>query len=115
MHRAVFSTRNTTILHSVYFTKEAYVLMAVVTVFAIDGILHLMVQNVQNQRLLKELFGFHQPKSTPIVTVILKATLARFLKVTYVWGFGLVSEMVILACIPCLVGIVIEEVPPPQE
>jgi hypothetical protein len=63
MHRAVFSKRNTTILHSVYFTKEAYVLMAVV--FAIDGILHLMVQNVQNQRLLKELFGFPSTQVNP--------------------------------------------------
>ena len=35
-------------------TEEVYVLMAVV--FVIDGISHLMAQNVQNQRLLKELF-----------------------------------------------------------
>ena len=33
-------------------------------VFVIDGILHLMAQNVQNQRLLKELFTFHRPQST---------------------------------------------------
>ena len=77
--------------------------------FAIDGILHLMVQNVQNQRLLKELFTFARPKSTSFVTAILKATVTRFLKVTYVWGSGLasakviISEMVILVLIPCLV------------
>ena len=29
-------------------------------VFVIDGILHLIAQNVQNQRLLKELFTFHR-------------------------------------------------------
>ena len=78
-------------------------------VFAIDGILHLMAQNVQNQRLLKELFTLNRPKSTPFVTAILKATVTRFQKVTYVWGSGLagvtviVSEMVILVGIPCLV------------
>ena len=108
MHRVVFSTTSTTTLHSVCFTKEAYVLMAVV--FAIDGILHLMVQNVQNQLLLKELFTSIRPKATPIVTVILKATVTRFLKVTYVWGFGLANvrvvinlEMVTLVGVPCLV------------
>ena len=63
-------------------------------VFAIDGISHLMVQNVQNQRLLKELLGLNQPNSSPIVTAILKATVARFLKVTYVWGSGLVDRQV---------------------
>ncbi len=52
----------------------------------------------------------HRPKSIPIVTAILKATVTRFLKVTYVWGSGLVSvrvvivsEMVILVGIRCLV------------
>ena len=39
---------------------ELYVVMAVV--FAIDGILHLMAQNVQNQRLLKELFTLDRPQ-----------------------------------------------------
>ena len=63
-------------------TEEVYVLMAVV--FVIDGISHLMAQNVQNQRLLKELFTFNQPQSIPIVTAILKATVTRYLKVTYV-------------------------------
>ena len=57
--------------------------MAVV-VFATDGTLHLMAQNVQNQQLLKELFTLHQPAATPIAIAILKATVIRFLKVTYV-------------------------------
>ena len=57
-------------------------------VFAIDCILHLMAQNVQNQRLLKELFGLNRPKSTPFVIAILKVTVTRFLKVTYVWDSG---------------------------
>ena len=56
--------------------------------FVIDGILHLMALNVQNQRLLKELFTLDQPQSIPTVTAILKATVTRFLKVTYVWAFG---------------------------
>ena len=78
-------------------------------VFVIDGILHLMAQNVQNQRLLKVLFIFDPPQSTPIVTAILKVTLTRFLKVTYVWASGwesvrvVVSEMVILVTSLCLV------------
>ena len=84
-YRTVFSTRSTTTLHFVRSTKETYVLMAVV--FAIDGILHLMAQNVQNQRLLKELFTYHT-KSTYIVPVIFKATATKFLKVTYVWPSG---------------------------
>ncbi|CAB3995492.1 Hypothetical predicted protein [Paramuricea clavata] len=70
----------------VFYAGTLYVLMAIV--FAIDGILHLMVQNVQNLRLLKELFTLNRPKSTPIVTAILKATVTRFLKVTYVWDSG---------------------------
>ncbi len=78
-------------------------------VFAIDGILHLMAQNVKSQRLLMEMITLHRPKSTPIVTAILKATVTRFLEVTYVWGSGLasvrmkVSEMVILVGIRYLV------------
>ena len=75
-----------TTLHFVCSTKEISVPMAVV--FVIDGILHLMAQNVQNQRLLKELFGLYQPQSTPTVPAILKATVTRFLKVTYVWASG---------------------------
>jgi hypothetical protein len=77
--------------------------------FAIDGILHLMAQNVKSQRLSKELFTFNRPKSIPFVIAILKATVTRFLKVTYVWGSGLesvrvmVSEIVALVGIPCLV------------
>jgi hypothetical protein len=72
--------------HSVCSMQETCVLGAIV--FAIDGILHLMGQNVQNQRLLKELFTLHQCKPTPFVTAILKATVTKFLKVTYVWGSG---------------------------
>jgi hypothetical protein len=107
-YRVVFSTRSTTTLHSVFSTLEPYVLLAVL--FAIDGILHLMVQNVQNQQLLKALFTFARTSSTPFVTAILKATVTRFLKVTYVWGFGLANvrvvinlEMVTLVGVPCLV------------
>ena len=86
LFRIVFSTRSTTTPHFVCSTKEVFVLMAVL--FVIDGILHLMPQNVQNQLLLKELFTLNQPQSTPIVTVILKVTVTRFLKVTYVWDSG---------------------------
>ena len=66
--------------------QETYVLVAALV--AVDGILHLMAQSVQNQQQLKELFGLHQAHSTLIVTVILKATVTRFLKVTYVWASG---------------------------
>ena len=52
------------------------------------GILHLMAQNVQNQQLLKQLFGLNQPLSTPYVTAILKATVTRLLKETYMWASG---------------------------
>ena len=58
--------------HSVCSTQEAYALVAVM--FAIDGILHLMAQNAQNQRLLRVFFTSLRPKSTIIVTAILKAT-----------------------------------------
>ena len=57
-HRTVFSTRSTTTLHFVCSMQETYVLIAVLVMFVIDGISHLMAQNVQNQRLLKELFTF---------------------------------------------------------
>ncbi len=93
--------------HSVCFTRETCVLLA--AMFAIDGILHLMAQNVKSQRLSKEFFTLNRPKSSPIVTAILKATVTRFLKVTYVWGSGLesvrvmASEMVILVGSRCLV------------
>ncbi len=92
---------------SVCSTQETYVVLGELNV--IDGILHLMAQNVQSQRQLKELFTFHRPKATPIVTAILKVIVTRFLKVTYVWGSGLasvrvqVSEMVILVGSRCLV------------
>ena len=102
MHRAVFSTRTTTTLHSVCFTKETYVHMA--AVFAIDGILPLMAQNVQNQRLLKELFTLNRPTTTPFIIAILKATVTRFLKVMYVWDFGLVSVRVMVLEMVTLVG-----------
>jgi hypothetical protein len=72
--------------HFVYSTKEIYVLMVLILVA--DGTLHLMVQNVQNQGLLKEFSTFYPPKSTPIVTATLQATVTKFLKVTYVWGSG---------------------------
>ena len=67
-------------------TEEIYVLLAVF--LAIDGILHLMAQNVQNQQLLKELFTLDQPTAISTITAILKVTVTRFLKVTYVWAFG---------------------------
>ena len=86
LFRIVFSTRSTTTPHFVCSTKEVFVLMEVL--FVIDGILHLMAQNVQNQLLLKELFTLNQPESIPIVTVILKVTVTRLLKVTYVWDSG---------------------------
>ena len=64
--------------------EEPFVLMGIM--FAIDGILHLMAQNVQNRRLLKELFSFNRLKILTI-PAILKATVNRFLiKVTYVWA-----------------------------
>ena len=72
--------------HSVCSTLEAYVVMGVLNVA--DGILHLMAQNVQSQRQLKDLFTFHRPKTIPIVTAMLKVIVTRFLKVTYVWGSG---------------------------
>ena len=94
LHRTVFSTRSSTTLHFVYSMQETYVPMAIV--LAIDGILHLMAQNVQSQQLLKELFGFLQPLATPIVTAILKVTVTRFLKVTYAWDSGLANVRVIV-------------------
>ena len=84
--RTVFSTRSTTTPHFVYSTEEIYVPMAVL--LAIDGILHLMAQNVQNQQLLKEMFTLDQPVAILTITAILKVTVTRFLKVTYVWAFG---------------------------
>jgi hypothetical protein len=51
-----------------------------------------------------------RPKTTTIVTAILNATVTRFLKVMYVWNFGLANvrvvinlEMVTLVGVPCLV------------
>ena len=85
-NRTVFSTRNMTTPHFVCSTKEIYVLMAVL--LAVDGILHSMAQNVQNQGQLKEFITLDRPRSTPIVTAILKVTATRFLKVTYVWASG---------------------------
>ena len=84
--RTVFSTRSTTTPHFVCSTEGIYVLLAVL--LAVDGILHLMAQNVQNQRLLKELFTLDQPATIFTITAILKVTVTRFLKVTYVWAFG---------------------------
>ena len=75
-----------TIPHFVCFTKEHSDL--VVTASAVDGILHLMEQNVQNQQLLKEFSTLNQPKLTLIVTAILKVTVTRFPKVIYVWVSG---------------------------
>ena len=72
--------------HSVCSTKETYVLLVVV--FAIDGISHLMAQNVQDRRQLKGLFTFHQLKPTLIVPAILKDTVNRFLKAMYGWDSG---------------------------
>ena len=92
---------------SVCSTQEPYVVLGVQNV--VDGILPLMMQNVQSQQQLKELFTFHRPKTTPIVTAILKGIVTRFLKVTYVWGSGLTTvrvtalEMVILVGSRCLV------------
>ena len=85
-YRTVFSTRNTTTPHFVCSTGETYVPMAVL--LAIDGILHLTAQNVQNQQLLKELFTLDHPAAIPTITAILKVTVTRLLKVTYVWAFG---------------------------
>ena len=85
-YRIVFLTRSMTTPHFVCSMKELYVLMVVH--LAIDGILHLMAQNVQNQPPLKELFTLDRLQSAPIVTAILKATVTRFLKVTYVWDSG---------------------------
>ena len=59
LHRVVFLLKSTTVPHFVCSTKELYVLLA--DVFAVDGILHSMAQNVEDQRQLKELFTFHQP------------------------------------------------------
>ena len=57
---------------SVCSTEEIYVPMAVL--LPIDGILHLMAQNIQNQRLEKELFTLYQSPAIPIITAILKVT-----------------------------------------
>ena len=95
-------------------------------VFAIDGILHLMVQNVQNHRLLKELFTLDPPKSTPIVTKI-KINVTATLKATNQVPKGHVRVgFWIGKCQGTNLGdgstgwnsmsrIVIEEVPPPQD
>ena len=84
-HRTVFSTRNTTTPHFVYSTKEHFDLMA--RVFAIAGILHLMVQNVQNRQLLKELSTLEPTGTTLNVIAILKVIVTRYQKV----AFALVS------------------------
>ena len=87
--------------------------------FAFDGILHLMAQNVQNQRLLKELFGFHQPESTLTVTANIEGYCNQVPKGHIRVGFWIGK------CESFSLGdghtgwlsmsqIVIEEVPPPQ-
>ena len=86
LYRTVFSQRNTTTPHFECFTLETFARM--VPMFAVDGILHLMEQNVPNQQLLKELSMSEIPKSTLIITALLKVTATTFPKVTYVWAFG---------------------------
>lgn len=55
----------------------------------IDGILHSMVQNIQNQDYWSICLAYVKSTTVnPHHPAILKATLTRFHKVTYVWAYG---------------------------
>ena len=45
---------------------------------------------------IEAVFVLHQPQSIPVVTVLLKATMTRFLKFTHVWTSGQESVKVII-------------------
>ena len=80
--------------HSVCSTKETYALTG--TMFVLDGISYLTVQNVPSQGLLKEFTTFNRPKSILITIAILKVTATRFQKATSVWDSGLANVHLVI-------------------